>query len=134
MTYKSRVLLDHESGVAPEFVGGYSMSNVIIPVNTPAAGFGEGLAAAMALLHARGESLERERESMRLVIEFLLRQQWTPVSCFACVTDGVALGGFSESMSAPEIRIDYTQHAWAALGHGGEWLYEELPERLPGDP
>jgi hypothetical protein len=134
MTYKSRVLLDHESGVAPEFVGGYSMGNVIIPVNTPAAGFGEGLAAAMALLHARGESLERERESMRLVIAFLLRQQWTPVSCFACVTDGVALGGFSESMSAPEIRIDYTQHAWAALGHGGAWLYEELPERLPGDP
>lgn len=134
MTYKARVVLDHESRVAPEFIGGYSLGNILIPVNTPAAGFGEGLAAAMSLKHARGESLEVERESMRLVVQFLLRQQWTPVSCFACAPDGVALGGFSESMGAPEIRIDYTQHAWAALGHGGEWLVEELPERLPGDP
>ena len=23
----------------------------------------------------------------------------------------------------PEIRIDYTQHAWAALGHGGRWVF-----------
>jgi hypothetical protein len=134
MTYKTRVLLDRESGVVPEFVGGYSMGNILVPVNTPAAGYGEGLAAAMALKDARGESLDRDRESMRLVMEFLLRQQWTAISCFACVPNGVALGGFSESMSAPEIRIDYTQHAWAALGHGGEWLYEELPERVPGEP
>jgi hypothetical protein len=134
MTYKSRVLLDRDSGVAPDFVGGYSVGNVLVPVNTPAAGFGEGLAAAMALKDARGVSLDGDRESMRLVMEFLLRQQWTPASCFACAPDGVALGGFSESMGAPEIRIDYTQHAWAALGHGGEWLYEELPERLPGEP
>lgn len=134
MTYKSRVVLDHESGVASEFIGGYSLGNILIPVNTPAAGFGEGLAAAMALKSARGESLDADRESMGLVVQFLLRQQWTPVSCFACAPDGVALGGFSESMGAAEIRIDYTQHAWAALGHGGEWVYEELPERLPGDP
>jgi hypothetical protein len=134
MTYKSRVVLDHESGVASEFIGGYSMGNIIVPVNTPAAGYGEGLAAAMSLKHARGESLDVERESMRLAVQFLLRQQWTPASCFACAPGGVALGGFSESMGAAEIRIDYTQHAWAALGHGGEWLYEELPEWLPGDP
>jgi hypothetical protein len=134
MTYKSRVVLDHESHVAPEFIGGYSLGNILVPVNTPAAGFGEGMAAAMALKHARGESIDVERESMRLVVGFLLRQQWTPASCFACAPDNVALGGFSESMGAPEIRIDYTQHAWAALGHGGEWLYEDLPERLPGDP
>lgn len=134
MTYKSRVVLDHESRVAPEFIGGYSLGNIVIPVNTPAAGFGEGLAAAMSLAHARGESLDVQRESMRLVVLFLLRQQWTPASCFACAPGGTAIGGFSESMGAPEIRIDYTQHAWAALGHGGEWLYEELPERLPGDP
>ncbi len=134
MTYKSRVLLDHDSHVAAEFVGGYSMSNILIPVNTPAAGFGEGLAAAMSLKHARGDPLDADLASMRLVIEFLLRQQWTPPSCFACAPEAPVLGGFSESMSAPEIRIDYTQHSWAALGHGGEWLYEELPEQLPGDP
>lgn len=134
IAYKSRVLLDHDSRVARDFVGGYSMGNILIPVNTPAAGFGEGLAAAMALKHARGESLDADRESMKLVIEFLLRQQWTPSSCFACAPNSSVVGGFSESMGAPEIRIDYTQHAWAALGHGGEWLYEELPDELPGDP
>jgi hypothetical protein len=30
-------------------------------------------------------------------------------------------------MSSPSLRIDYAQHAWAAIGHGASLL------RLPGD-
>jgi hypothetical protein len=134
MRYKSRVLLDEHSDVAPEFVGGYSMGNILVPVNTPAAGYGEGLAAALAIQQARGEPLDDDLERMRKVITFLLRQQWTRPSCFACTPDRTVLGGFSESMAVPEIRIDFTQHAWAALGHGGAWIRDELPESLPGDP
>ncbi|WP_106395806.1 hypothetical protein [Enhygromyxa salina] len=134
MSYKARLVLDERSAVANEFIGGYSMGNILTPVNTPAAGFGEGLAAAMAIKHARGEDLEAERAQMRAVIEFLLRQQWSEDNCFACAPHRTVLGGFSESMSAPEIRIDYTQHSWAALGHGGSWIYDELPDKAPGDP
>jgi hypothetical protein len=70
---------------------------------------------------------------MRRVIEFLVRQQWNERTCFACAPHRTVIGGFSESMSAPEIRIDYTQHAWAALGHGGAWIADELPDRGPAD-
>jgi hypothetical protein len=31
-------------------------------------------------------------------------------------------GGFSENMGSPHIRIDYVQHAMAAMGHGGRVL------------
>ena len=61
-------------------------------------------------------------EAMRLALRFLLRQQWDEVSCFACVRDQHVLGGFAEHLASPHIRIDYVQHAWAALGHGGREL------------
>jgi hypothetical protein len=133
MTYKSRLVLDEHSDVAREFWGGYAFGNILTPVNTPAAGFGEGLAAAMAIKQARGEELAGDRELMHHVIEFLVRQQWNENTCFACAPRRTVIGGFSESMSAPEIRIDYTQHAWAALGHGGAFIADELPERAPRD-
>jgi hypothetical protein len=127
VTFKSRVPLDEHSGVAPEFVGGYSMGNVLIPVNTPAAGHGEALAAAMAIKQARGLDISEDQAQMRSVLRFLVRQQWNADTCFACTTKMPVVGGFSESMGAPEIRIDYTQHAWAALGHGGALVIDELP-------
>jgi hypothetical protein len=133
MTYKARLVLDEQADVAREFHGGYSFGNILTPVNTPAAGFGEGMAAAMALKQARGEDVSADIEQMRSVIEFLLRQQWNRDNCFACTPRRTVIGGFSESMSAPEIRIDYTQHAWAALGHGGDWIYDELPAKAPGE-
>lgn len=133
MTYKARLVLDEQADVAREFHGGYSFGNILTPVNTPAAGFGEGMAAAIALKQARGEDISADVEQMRTVIEFLLRQQWTKDNCFACTPRRTVIGGFSESMSAPEIRIDYTQHAWSALGHGGDWIYDSLPQKAPGE-
>jgi hypothetical protein len=133
MAFKRRLVLDEDSRVAPEFVGSYSLGNILPPVNTPAAGFGEGLGAAIAIKEARGEDTTEDRELMKSVIRFLLRQQWSPRTCFACAPNRTVVGGFSESASAPEIRIDYTQHAWAALGHGGDWIYDELIPQHPGD-
>ncbi|GEM_PF-755499 len=133
MAYKARVPMTAQSHVAAEFIGGYSMGNILTPVNTPAAGFGEGLAAAMALKEARGEDISADREQMKTVLEFLVRQQWNEETCFACDPHQHVVGGFSESMSAPEIRIDYTQHAWAALGHGGDWIRGSLPARVGND-
>ncbi|WP_437736122.1 hypothetical protein [Sorangium sp. So ce1335] len=122
VAFKSRLVLDEESGVAPDLVGGYGFGNVLPPHNTATAGFGEALAAAMAVKAARGEDLGRERALMERVLRFLVRQQWSPATCFACSRDVVIEGGFSESMASPRIRIDYVQHAWAALGHGGRML------------
>lgn len=119
VAFKSRLVLDEASGVDTDFVGGYGFGNVLPPHNTSTAGFAEALAAATAIKQARGLDTEEDRRRLRLVLRFLLRQQWTPTSCFACAPGREALGGFSESMTSPVIRIDYVQHAWAALGHGG---------------
>ncbi|XYI00706.1 hypothetical protein ACMHYB_13475 [Sorangium sp. So ce1128] len=127
VAFKSRLVLDEESDVAPDLVGGYGFGNVLPPHNTATAGFGEALAAAMAVKAARGEDLARDRALMERVLGFLVRQQWSPATCFACSRDVVIEGGFSESMASPRIRIDYVQHAWAALGHGGREL-----DLLPG--
>lgn len=124
VTYKSRVPLDEHSGVPEEFIGGYSMGNLLIPVNTPAAGHGEALAAAMAIKQAQGLDIAADQAQMRAVLRFLVRQQWHQDTCFACTPKLPVVGGFSESMAAPEVRIDYTQHAWAALGHGGALVFD----------
>ena len=41
------------------------------------------------------------------------------------------VGGWSESVGSLDVRIDYTQHAWSALGHGGRAL--GLSPRGAGD-
>ncbi len=125
--FKARVPLDRDSGVAEEFLGGYSLGNVLIPVNTPAAGHGEALAAAIAIKQARGLDVEADLIQLQAVLRFLVRQQWNADTCFACTNELPIVGGFSESMAAPEVRIDYTQHAWAALGHGGAKVIDQLP-------
>lgn len=128
VAFKSRLILEGGKGSDPELVGGYSLSPMLPPHNTPTAGFGEALAAAIAVKQAQGLPVERERALMRRVLEFLGRQQWTPENCFACAPGQEAIGGFSESSASPLIRIDYVQHALAALGHGLHALgYEGRP-------
>jgi hypothetical protein len=122
VTFKSRLALDEGSGVHPDFLGGYGFGNVLPPHNTATAGYGEALAAAMAIKEARGEDLAADRGRMERALGFLVRQQWDAASCFACARGVTIAGAFSESMTSPQIRIDYVQHAWAALGHGGRAL------------
>jgi hypothetical protein len=114
--FRSRVILDEQSRVDPQFVGGMGFGNVIPPHNTGAAGFGEALSAALHVRKARGLPLTDEKTTLGHVLAFLLRQQWTPDNCFGCVPD--ALGAISEHTHSPVTRIDFVQHAWAALGHG----------------
>lgn len=119
VTWKTRLSLDDRSRVSDEFVGGYGLGNVLPPQSTVTAGFGEALAAAIAVKEARGLDAAREKAAMARTLRFLVRQQWTEVSCFACAREIEVVGGFSENVGSPQIRIDYVQHALAALGHGG---------------
>lgn len=114
--FKARLILDEANGVDPDHVGGYTLSNMLPPHSTPTAGFGEALAAALSVKAARGLDVTADQRLLERVLGFLLRAQWTPETCFACAED--ALGGFSESAASPALRIDYVQHAMAALGHG----------------
>lgn len=120
--FKRRLILGEHSGVSPELVGAYGFGNVLVPHNTPSAGFGEALAAAMAIRAADGERRPEDTSLMEHVLTFLIEQQWSAANCFACAPDQKVVGGWSESVGSLDVRIDYTQHAWAALGHGGHQL------------
>jgi len=120
--FRSRFILDASSGVASDFFGGFGFGNLFPPQTVPTAGFGETLAAAMAIKRSRGEDIDSERPLLELVLQFLLRQQWTEASCFACARPTRIVGGFSESPVSPSLRIDFTQHALAAIGHGARAL------------
>ncbi|HKO93439.1 MAG TPA: hypothetical protein VJU61_19935, partial [Polyangiaceae bacterium] len=120
--FKARLILEREQGADPDFDGGFGFGNLVPPHNTGAAGFGEALAAQLALSKAAGVDTRRDEELLRRVLGFLLRQQWSPENCFACATPAV-LGGMSEHTHSLLTRIDFAQHAWAALGHGASILY-----------
>ncbi|HEY0133496.1 MAG TPA: hypothetical protein VGB85_05435, partial [Nannocystis sp.] len=120
--FKQRLILDEASGVRDDLVGAYGFGNVLPPHNTPTGGFGEALAAAMAVREAQGATRDADAALMHQVLAFLVEQQWTESNCFACTPDQMVPGGYSESVGSPDMRIDYTQHVWSALGHGGRTL------------
>ncbi len=120
--FKSRLLLDDGKGHHPDLVDGYGFGNLLPPHNTTTAGLGESLAAAIAVRRARKEDDAFETAQLRRTMSFLLRQQWREEDCWACDEKHHAVGAWSESMASPKIRIDYVQHAMAAVGHGGQAL------------
>ncbi len=120
--FKRRLILDETSGVHRDLIGAYGFGNVLVPHNTGTSGFGEAFAASMAIRKARGDDVSEDRALIRRVLAFLLRQQWTEPECFACTPDQLVVGGMSEHIGSPHIRIDYAQHSWAAMGHGGRML------------
>jgi hypothetical protein len=123
VAFKTRFLLTPQSGVDFDVVGAMSFSNLFPPHNGSTAGLGEALAAAIAVARARGEDVSGDLERLRYLLSFLIRQQWGPAACFSCSQN--APGGFTGELVAPLGRIDHTQHAWSAIGHGARQLWPE---------
>ncbi len=127
--FKRRLIMT--AGARDDLYGAYGFGNVLPPHNTPTAGFGEALTAAMDVRAAQGTTRPEDAALLRDVLAFLVEQQWTAKNCFACTPDQEVAGGYSESIGSPDLRIDYTQHAWSALGHGAR-LLGLAPERPGG--
>jgi len=109
----------------PNFVGGlgFGAADLFPPRNTATAGMGEALNAAIAIKLKRGLNVDADKALLRDLVGFLLRAQWSEASCYACRRPRAVIGGFSQQLASPGIRIDYVQHAMAAIGHGGELLF-----------
>lgn len=133
-TFKARLVLDDDSGVDPDYVGGVNVGNLNPPQTTGTSGLSEALAAAGAIARFRGEDASVFERALSFSLPFVMHQQWREASCFACTVDHTVVGAFSEHMGSPVIRIDYVQHALASLGHGGRILGlvegSSLPEPL----
>jgi hypothetical protein len=107
----------------PNFVGGYGLGDLFPPRNTATAGLGEALDAAIAIKQARHLNVEADKDILRNLLGFLLRAQWSEASCYACKSPRQVVGGFSQQLASPSIRIDYVQHAMSAIGQGGRLLF-----------
>ena len=121
-TFKARLVLDEDSGVDPDYVGGVNVGNLNPPQTTGTSGLSEALAAAAAIARFRGEDSAVFERALSLSLPFVMHNQWRKTSCFACTPEHTVVGGFSEHMGSPVIRIDYVQHALASMGHGGRIL------------
>lgn len=130
VAFKSRLIVDPSDlgGRASDdgdLSGGYEWGALSVPHAAATSGFGEALAAAIDVKRARGEPTASERERLARVLGFLVRAQWTRADCFACADPAAVEGGFSRHHASSTIRLDYVQHAWAALAHGARSLRAE---------
>jgi len=107
----------------PNFIGGYLFSDILPPSNTATSGMGEALDAAIYIKQKRGMAVDADKALLRDLVMFLLRAQWSEAGCYACLKPAQVVGGFSQQLASPSIRIDYVQHAMSAIGHGGELLF-----------
>ncbi|MEL7306056.1 MAG: hypothetical protein AAGJ56_09525 [Myxococcota bacterium] len=123
LRFKERLILDADDGVNTRFVGGYGFGNVVVPYMTPTAGFGEAAAAGLAIARARNEPAAELEHALASSLDYLVAHQLRSESCFTCAPRARVDGAFSESPVSPGIRIDYVQHAMAALTHGAAALY-----------
>jgi hypothetical protein len=119
---RKRFILRQDDTSEPNFVGGYGMSDLFPPRNTATAGVGEALNAAIAIKQKRGMPVDADKAVLRDLVTFLLRAQWSQTGCYACRDPEQVAGGFSQQLASPSIRIDYVQHAMAAIGHGSKLL------------
>jgi hypothetical protein len=122
MGMKTRFIQRPESGIDEDLVGAYAFGHVFPPHHTATAGFGEALAAVIDVKRARGVSTVRDEETMRFVVSYLLRHQWRDDNCSMCTQKVRVVGAFSEHVASPAIRIDFVQHAMAAIHHGSSVL------------
>ncbi len=113
--FKVRFILDEDAG-GGAWAGAMGFGNLFPPHNGSTAGLAEALAAALSIARARGEEAGELEHGLRAALGFLSRQQLQRSTCFFC--DPAAYGGFTAEQVGVDGRIDHTQHAWAALGHG----------------
>jgi hypothetical protein len=119
MEMKKRFIQREESGIDAAHVGAYAFGHVLPPHHAAASGLGESLAASIAVKRARGLDTTDDVRVMERVLGYLLRHQWRERDCGPCTRKLRIAGGFSENVASPVIRIDFVQHAMAAMFHGG---------------
>lgn len=119
---RKRFIMRQSETSEPNFVGGYGLSDLFPPRNTATAGVGEALNASIAIKLARGMPVDEDKALLKDLVTFLLRAQWSRTGCYACRDPEQVAGGFSQQLASPGVRIDYVQHAMAAIGHGSKLL------------
>ncbi|MEK6302277.1 MAG: hypothetical protein AABO41_16325 [Acidobacteriota bacterium] len=102
------------------YIGGFGPGR---PRATPAASRSEGIVAAYRMARATGDARATPiGAALKLAARFLLSQQFD-IHDTSLLKPALAAGGFRESATSWQVRIDYVQHNIAALLGIAEALY-----------
>lgn len=111
----SLAIVEHQIKKAPnpDWIGGYYES----PRTTPTSIRIEGLCAAyeLARITENNKMMDAISDCVRNAIKFMLQTQYTADTALYLKKPRKVLGGFRQSLTTFETRIDYVQHAISAL-------------------
>ncbi len=102
----------------PAFAGHYGFSHVLVPQAPAAAGFAEALTATLQLARAHRRSTTQLQPQVVAALNALKRDQLRPGNDHMALVPERAWGGIRRSVVQSDVRIDFVQHAAAALAHG----------------
>jgi len=122
MTMKARFIEGADSGIDEDQIGAYGFGHLFPPHHAATSGYGEALASLIEVKRARGMDTAEDERRMAENLTYLLRHQWRADNCDVCTRNVRVVGGFSENVASPAIRIDFVQHAMSAYLTGGEAL------------
>jgi len=105
-------------GLNGDLAGAFNITPFFIPHNTPAGSRTEANVATYRLSVLRGEPQAEVLDTVRQTIRYLVDQQISPQSAYLYPRPKDALGGMIKTPMRASIRIDYVQHAAAAMARG----------------
>lgn len=121
----ARAQVQPGEGLMDDLQGAFSVTPFFMPHNTPAGSRTESNVATYLLSVRRGEPQADVLRSVRLSLRLLLDQQLRPEGGYLFPNAAAASGGMMQTAVRPNIRIDFVQHAAAAMARGLELVPEE---------
>lgn len=95
--------------------GGFGITPFFIPHNTPVGSRSEANVATYLLSKHLGRPDPLVLDTVRRAMRYLVDQQIRPESAYLLPNPGAAVGGLTQTPIRAQIRIDYVQHAAAAM-------------------
>jgi hypothetical protein len=102
-------------GPMEDLWGAFALTALFMPHNTPAGSRTEANVATYLLSQKRGEPQPEILDTIRRSVRYLVDQQLRPESAYLFPDPEAAVGGMMQTPLRASIRIDYVQHAAAAM-------------------
>jgi len=110
-----RAQVPQGDGPMEDLWGAFALTALFMPHNTPAGSRTEANVATYLLSQKRKEPQPEILDTIRRSVRYLVDQQLRPESAYLFPDPGAAVGGMMQTPLRASIRIDYVQHAAAAM-------------------
>lgn len=110
-----RAQVEPGEGLLEDLYGSFVITPFFLPHNTPVGSRTEANVATYLLSQRRGEPQPEILQTIHRSIRYLVDQQIRPESAYLYLSPQAATGGMMQTPGRASIRIDYVQHAAAAM-------------------